>query len=433
MKSSRFSTPSSILISLSYYLPDWGSNIFWICFSLITGGTFSVMNTILHKELMKASCQVTFSAQKHLSDLELILVDYISDFIAFFPFVLMLVNAVFLLARSSKLRELHQSLAILLTLWVDCALKLLYSEPRPIYKCQQSIRSVPTCPKDLGMPSGHVLFVTVLYLHVAAYWIKPKIASKIWRWFLYFCCAICIGIVFCSRVILGAHSISQVIMGFFFGVLFFNAAQIASTLNSPCFHFLSSFAFVIIVNLSMFLMSLFDESQNRIPSDWEVELERTCGEGATKSKFLLFQFGDLMFGASGNLVFAFFIVSFSNENSIWRRMTSFAYERLSTIMIWTRILVLLVLGLLLITFSMFFPSENNSNNIILLRFCSASLGYFLAGVFLGLVCLFKKEQSLKFKNSTEGGHLANSITIPIKERLHSDGCQKEKKASFGFE
>lgn len=94
-------------------------------------------------------------------------------------------------------------------------MKIIYQSPRPIWKSDFLTNS---CNNGFGNPSGHSFTSSVLYLSMAHiltnfqffYKTKARIACRVLI-FVFFIIIICL--VLFSRVVLGAHSINQVIYG----------------------------------------------------------------------------------------------------------------------------------------------------------------------------------------------------------------------------
>lgn len=100
--------------------------------------------------------------------------------------------------------------------------KIIYKSPRPIWKSEEIKIS---CNNGYGNPSGHSFTSMCVYLSLAHlvtnynYFYK-KTVGVVLRFVIFIVLLIIIGLVLFSRIVLGAHSINQVIYG---GLLGFGA------------------------------------------------------------------------------------------------------------------------------------------------------------------------------------------------------------------
>ena len=114
---------------------------------------------------------------------------------------------------------LYYLVLFMLTCAVSFILKAIYYGPRP-YVINESVAG---CECDPGMPSAHASITA------ATYWITYELidkqiierslkAKQLWEFISAFFCFVITVLVIVSRVTLGAHSYSQLIVGLFIGL-----------------------------------------------------------------------------------------------------------------------------------------------------------------------------------------------------------------------
>jgi len=109
------------------------------------------------------------------------------------------------------------SVIIHATYW-DNILKILYGEERPYWVFQELI---PSCSVGFGNPSGHSMSSSAVYLAIWHILIAKNefIKKRIWfKILLLICFLVIILMVIFSRLVLGAHSINQVLYGGLLGI-----------------------------------------------------------------------------------------------------------------------------------------------------------------------------------------------------------------------
>ena len=104
------------------------------------------------------------------------------------------------------------------TLYLTSIIKLIHADGRPYFEDNSLFQ---TCNGDFGNPSGHSLSSMACYLGLSKMIIdynKMSLSNSI---LVYICSIVCILIINFSRIILGAHSIDQVIYGDILGFLLY--------------------------------------------------------------------------------------------------------------------------------------------------------------------------------------------------------------------
>jgi len=95
-------------------------------------------------------------------------------------------------------------------------LKIIYGAERPYWVFQDLI---PSCNIGFGNPSGYSMNSTAVYLSVWHIFINQFCQNKIFlKYILLFFIFLFVGLIISSRLILGEHSINQVLYGFLLGI-----------------------------------------------------------------------------------------------------------------------------------------------------------------------------------------------------------------------
>ena len=110
--------------------------------------------------------------------------------------------------------------SIIYTSYLTNLFKMIYRNNRPYWESEKIIFS---CNSGYGNPSGHSMTSVCVYLSLATILTDFKIFQKnkkgiIYKVIIYFLFVIVIIMVMISRIILGAHSINQVIYGCLLGL-----------------------------------------------------------------------------------------------------------------------------------------------------------------------------------------------------------------------
>lgn len=106
---------------------------------------------------------------------------------------------------------------IAISIYIQSLMKIIYGDSRPFMEYQILYNGM--CDGGFGNPSGHALISAFIYLTLLNYVNNQYFKdNKILRILLTLLFWIMIILVIISRVILGLHSINQVIYGFFLGI-----------------------------------------------------------------------------------------------------------------------------------------------------------------------------------------------------------------------
>lgn len=109
--------------------------------------------------------------------------------------------------------------SMIFSIYLHSIMKIWYGNPRPFWKAEELYKD--ECDGGFGNPSGHSYISMVIYLSLCHYIIQSTIRfkiSSIAKIVLYFLFSIWIGLVMFSRIVLGVHSINQIIYGGCLGI-----------------------------------------------------------------------------------------------------------------------------------------------------------------------------------------------------------------------
>lgn len=109
--------------------------------------------------------------------------------------------------------------SLVFAIYIHCVMKIWYGDGRPFWYASNLFKN--ECLGGFGNPSGHSFISVVAYLSLCHYILNSTIRfreSSISKIILYFIFSIIIGFVIYSRLILGVHSLDQVIYGALLGL-----------------------------------------------------------------------------------------------------------------------------------------------------------------------------------------------------------------------
>jgi undecaprenyl-diphosphatase len=125
-------------------------------------------------------------------------------------------------AASVRARQWRTALFIVLAVGgaglLNSALKNLYHQPRP------DLGLLAAGFEGFGFPSGHAMTSTVLYSSLATIWLRRRPTAEV-RPAVVAVAIAAVVIVGCTRLMLRAHYLSDVLGGIGFGLLWFAAAR----------------------------------------------------------------------------------------------------------------------------------------------------------------------------------------------------------------
>jgi undecaprenyl-diphosphatase len=125
-------------------------------------------------------------------------------------------------AASVRGRQWRTALFIVLAVGgvglLNSALKSLYHQPRP------DLGLLAPEFDGFGFPSGHAMTATVLYSSLASIWLRREPSAEV-RAAVVGVAIAAIAIVGCTRLMLRAHYLSDVLGGIGFGLLWFAATR----------------------------------------------------------------------------------------------------------------------------------------------------------------------------------------------------------------
>ncbi len=317
-------------------------------------------------------------------------------------------------------------------------LKLIYQNPRPFWEVGDPTKIYPySCSGGFGNPSGHSFTVTSTYL--TAWWglckfctpLKGKIYLHVFLFIFFFGLSF---IVMFSRMILGVHSLNQLLFGILLGIalflLFHYVINIEKLDGKTFFGFFSNKISVIIHTIFficfialLILLYVFHKTNL---TKYEIVMKRLCPTKETYQKFNNHSFHNslaifTLIGGYYGVVSLFHLLNnyynddFNNEDEflLW-------YEvEVKEFFIKVAIFILVV-GIVLIPY-IFVPTKVNVMIIFVFK-----IGIpFLISIFLmfGPVIYFcLRAKAVKSTLLLESGN---------KEKLEDDGTNKDLKEKKG--
>ena len=209
-------------------------------------------------------------------------------------------------------------------------LKLSFQSPRPFWN---NISIFGKCNNGFGNPSAHSFTTISIYSSICHVIISNNKNNFILKVILIFL-TVFISIITCfSRIILGVHSIDQVIFGFFLGLCFyifvFHVYHINCNSNNQILNHINlSFKKMCLIILMIILAYLgllnyrkHDEELNKVINNYSKQIKEIC-PSLPESK-ILYNDSLLFFVALFSIFSAFialkfeFYISFENNSSNW--------------------------------------------------------------------------------------------------------------------
>ena len=167
-------------------------------------------------------------------------------------------------------------------------MKIWYGSKRPFWENQNLFKGI--CDGGFGNPSGHSVSTSYLYLALFIYYKETKILKKkfiIQMAILLFCLGWII-VILLSRIILGVHSINQVIyggaMGIIISLFFFKIFKLQQMPVSyyKKFYRENKYIFIILmlfaVLIAITLMNIFLFNQDFQKDKYNSIIDKLCGE-----------------------------------------------------------------------------------------------------------------------------------------------------------
>lgn len=120
--------------------------------------------------------------------------------------------------KRDKIGSILNLFSIFLCLWVYSILKLVYADMRPNYISTALRSDFGYCEKDYGKPSGHALFSFTIYLALYKD-LRQSFFKKHGYLVLLFLTILLPFMISFSRLYFGVHSINQLLLGAFYGII----------------------------------------------------------------------------------------------------------------------------------------------------------------------------------------------------------------------
>ena len=300
---------------------------------------------------------------------------------------------------------------LIYSIYITNLLKIIYRNGRPYW--QSNILDV-VCNSGYGNPSGHSVTSTAYYLtlpHIVTNFefFKKDIKGKILRIIIFLLFIILGALVMISRVILGAHSINQVIYGFSLGLgIYFIAIYILSyhTYNPDTFinHITNCFVVLIYMIFHLFILALliimyFTLEDNR-KVKYKVEMDIFNGKRCkVKEKYLMLKHDGFFQGLAltsiigahlGIILLIFFLKKYNYIINGY--ITEFNQ---SSIIRWIIRLPILILSGIFMLLNFTIPGDSSLSIIYIfkssLSFFFTNIGIFFVGIFICINCNLANE------------------------------------------
>ena len=133
--------------------------------------------------------------------------------------ILIIICFFILLCYNSLVTSILFCFSLIFMVYLHDLMKLLYAEPRPFWLNSELLKG--KCETSYGNPSGHSLAAFYFFLSLSYFICKSKINSFVFKIFVYSINIIIAGIIAFSRIVLGVHSIDQVLYGTTLGIWIF--------------------------------------------------------------------------------------------------------------------------------------------------------------------------------------------------------------------
>lgn len=168
--------------------------------------------------LFTYSLKFELNLQKNLSNNILLFFKYLTTFGCEYFIVISLIITFLLF---SLIQTFIFFFGLTLCIYIQSFMKIIYGDSRPFLENQELFKGV--CDGGFGNPSGHAIVSFYSYLLLLYYIINHKYFNekKIFKIALTLLFWIMLFLVIISRIILGLHSINQIIYGSFLGLLIF--------------------------------------------------------------------------------------------------------------------------------------------------------------------------------------------------------------------
>ncbi len=179
-------------------------SLFMLCLSVLAMWTLSHISLLWFDTLDLAALNFALQLRSEIVDPVLIIITMLGDERVLYLSFTLAASMLFVLKTPAA--ALHLVAAGLLTAFVTHALKYGFAIPRP---------DIGTALTSYAYPSGHTSGATVLFALIASF--VAQAAAKHTRWRYYATASVPIVLIGLSRVLLGAHWLSDVVAGFLLG------------------------------------------------------------------------------------------------------------------------------------------------------------------------------------------------------------------------
>lgn len=202
-------------IETNYLIKTFSENKSRNIFILILFPIIIITELLYRNTLSIYSLKFELSLQKYLSDRAIFFFSFITKAGCEYFIVISLIIIFFCF---SLIQTIVCFFGLTVCIYLQSLLKIIYGSLRPYIEKQELFKGV--CDGGFGNPSGHALVCFYIYLILLHYLINHKYFNekrsvKILLTLLFW---LMIIIVITSRIILGLHSINQIIYGSFLGI-----------------------------------------------------------------------------------------------------------------------------------------------------------------------------------------------------------------------
>ena len=264
----------------NYFLTSFHSNFFPNIILLSALFISIILDLIFKESLFKYSLTYEQNLQNSLSKSAITFFNIISItgnglFIA--------IGLIFILCYFPLIQLVLISFGLIFMVYLTDIMKLIYNDPRPFWL--NTILFQGKCETSYGNPSGHSLIAFYFYLSFAYYLCKNNYMkfNRIIKISIYIIAIILSVLTAFSRLVLGVHSLDQVLYGSFLGIFaFLIFTFIFRVYDMPLNHYLKLYrnkryinvfilSNIIMLILPFILYSLIDIKKDKAKFDLAVD------------------------------------------------------------------------------------------------------------------------------------------------------------------
>ena len=167
------------------------------------------------------------------------------------------IGLIFIFFYFSLVKTILFCAGLILIVYLHDIMKLIYNDPRPFWL--NSILFQGKCETSYGNPSGHSLIGFYFYLSLTYYLCKSifKQYNSFIKFSIYLFSFLFAALTAFSRLVLGVHSLDQVLYGSFLGIFAFLIFTFTFKLyDMPLIHYLKFYRVRKYINVSVILLNV---------------------------------------------------------------------------------------------------------------------------------------------------------------------------------